>query len=229
MGYLSDFLCLVYPRVCHVCGSSLFRHERVVCSRCLHHLPAARFTNDPSNPAAQVFWGRVPLENVLTAFLYNKGNAIQQLIHKLKYRGMKEIGIFLGEALGREIAAIKENNGISCIVPVPLHPRKQRKRGFNQSEIIAAGIAKVLGVEVNTDALYRRNFSSTQTRKSKYERWQNVESIFGLRKPETVMNRHILLVDDVITTGSTIEACARALLRAEGVKVSVAAVAFTRG
>lgn len=229
MSYLADFLSLVYPRVCHICGKSLFRHERLICRKCMHHLPVARFAGDTENPAARVFWGRVPLEIVVTAYLYNKGNAIQQLVHKLKYRGMKEIGIFLGEALGREMGTAGTKSDISCIMPVPLHPRKQRKRGFNQSEVIARGISNITGVPVNTSVLYRKTHTSTQTRKSKYARWQNVESIFGLHNPEKIMNMHILLVDDVITTGATIEACAQSLLRVEGVRVSVAAVAFTGG
>jgi len=169
------------------------------------------------------------MENVVTAYLYNKGNAVQQLVHKLKYRGMKEIGIFLGEALGREMAGVLDDSSISCIIPVPLHPKKLRKRGFNQSEVIAQGISNITGLPVNTSVLCRKSFTSTQTRKSKYERWQNVESIFGLRDPEKIKNSHILLVDDVITTGATIEACAHTLLQYEGVRLSVAAVAFTKG
>lgn len=228
MRYIKDFLSLVYPKICQVCDKSLFKHEEVICKKCYHHLPRARFTGDPRNPAAQVFWGRVPLKMVITGFLYNKGNAIQQLIHNFKYRGHKNIGIFLGEELGNEISGISALDDISFILPVPLHPKKQKKRGFNQSEVIAKGIAAKTNTEVNNSILIRKSFSTTQTRKSKYERWENVESIFALKDEKAIENKHILLVDDVITTGATIEACVLCLLKAEGVRVSIAAVAFTR-
>jgi len=228
MGHLKDFLSLIYPQVCQACNKSLFKNEKVICMKCYRHLPRARFADDPKNPAAQVFWGRVPLERVVAGFIYNKGNAVQQLIHAFKYRGFMETGIFLGEELGKEISSIKNLDDISYIIPVPLHPKKRKKRGFNQSEVIAHGIAKQISAEVNTSVLFRKTFSSTQTRKSKYERWQNVEHIFDLKDKETIAHKHILLVDDVITTGATIEACVLSLLEAEGVRVSVAALAYTR-
>jgi len=228
MGYAKDFLSLIYPEVCPVCGKSLFKYEKVICMKCYHHLPCARFSDDPQNPAAQVFWGRVPLIMVGVAFLYNKGNALQQLIHAFKYKGHKEIGLFLGEELGKEISKISGAERLDYIIPVPLHPKKKKKRGFNQSEIIAEGIAKHLSAEVNCNILRRKAFSSTQTRKSKFERWQNVESIFELKNPQLIKNKHLLLVDDVITTGATLEACVRCLLEVEGIEVSVGALAYTR-
>jgi ComF family protein len=194
----------------------------------MHHLPHARFENDHNNPAAQVFWGRVPAKNVLTAFLYNKGNAVQHLIHNFKYRGRKDIGLFLGEQIGQVFLKSGKSKEIDIILPVPLHPKKKKKRGFNQSEILARGLSSVLDAELSTAHLFRKSHSSTQTRKSKYQRWENVENIFSLKTPETLENKHILLVDDVITTGATIEACARELLKVKGVKISVGAVAFTR-
>lgn len=226
MKILNDFLSLLYPQICQTCANSLFKHERVVCHRCMHHLPRARFNAMPGNPVEQIFWGRAPLQFVTVAFYYNKGNAVQQLIHKFKYRGNREIGYFLGESLGEEI--IKLQSDIDLIIPVPLHPKKQRKRGFNQSEIIAQGISRKTGITVRNDILFRKAFSSTQTRKSKYDRWQNVAEIFDLKNSDLLKNKHLLLVDDVITTGATIEACAQVLLGVEKVRVSVGAVAYTR-
>jgi len=228
MSLISDFLSLIFPNLCQVCGKSLFRGERILCLKCQHHLPKARFGEDPRNPAAQVFWGRVPAKLVITAFLYNKGNAVQKLVHRFKYRGVKEIGLFLGAELGREILKTPFGNEIDLIIPVPLHPKKQKKRGFNQSEIIGRGVSSVLNVDLNTTVLLRRSHSSTQTRKSKYQRWENVEHIFYVKSPEIIANKHILLLDDVITTGATMEACAQVLLKEEGVKLSLGAVAFTR-
>ncbi len=227
MSLIFDFLSLIYPKICLACGKSLFRNEYILCMKCKHHLPLARFIGD-KNPAAQVFWGRVPTVLVTTAFLYNKGNAVQQLIHSFKYRGMKDVGIFLGEELGKVISKDPLHHDIELIIPVPLHPKKQKKRGFNQSEIIARGIAGSISAECDTSILYRKSFSGTQTRKSKFERWENVENIFSIKNENHIKNKHILLVDDVITTGATIEACAHCLLRVEGVRLSVGAVAFTR-
>jgi len=228
MSLIFDFLSLIYPKICQVCGKSLFRNEHILCMKCKHHLPLARFGNDHKNPVAQVFWGRVPTVMVTTAFLYNKGNAVQQLVHNFKYRGMRDIGIFLGEELGRVIIENPLHHDITHIIPVPLHPKKHKKRGFNQSEIIARGIAGNISAECNTSILYRKSYSGTQTRKSKFERWENVENIFSIKNENCIKNKHILLVDDVITTGATIEACAQCLLRIEGVRLSIAAVAFTR-
>lgn len=228
MNILNDLLSLLYPTICLVCNKSLFRNEKILCMKCRHHLPSVRHGKNGNNPAAQVFWGRVPLKNVFTSFLYNKGNAVQQLIHTFKYNGRKDAGFFLGEELGRIIETSGQKNEIDLIVPVPLHPRKKKKRGFNQSEIISRGIASVIDKEVNANILFRKSYSSTQTKKSKYQRWENVESIFGLKDPQNIKNKHLLLVDDVITTGATIEACAQVLLRVEGLELSVGAVAFTR-
>jgi len=228
MSLVTDFLSLIFPDLCQVCGNSLFRGERIICLKCMHHLPRARFSDDPRNPAAQVFWGRVPARAVIIAFLYNKGNAVQKLVHQFKYRGVKEIGLFLGEELGKEFLKNRYTKDIDLIIPVPLHRKKQKKRGFNQSEIIGKGVSAVIHAELNTSILLRRSFSATQTRKSKYQRWENVEHIFYLRDPGMIKNRHILLIDDVITTGATMEACAQALLQVEGVRLSLGAVAFTR-
>lgn len=227
MIIISDLLGLVYPLVCPVCGKSLFRGERSLCMKCYHHLPRSRFEHDDDNPAARVFWGRVPLTRVHAAFLYNKGNAIQKLIHEFKYRGHKDIGLFLGRELGHDLSAIEIFNDLDMIIPIPLHPKKKKKRGFNQSEIIAQGITEVIKVPLKTDLLFRRAFTSTQTRKSKYDRWQNVEHIFQLKDPEVLEGKHVLLVDDVITTGATMEACIQVLLEVEGVRVGVAAAGFT--
>jgi ComF family protein len=228
MGYPGDLISLIYPRLCQVCENSLFRNEQVICMKCRHHLPRIRFEDNTANPAAQVFWGRTPLRFVFTAFYYNKGNAVQQLVHRLKYRGNKETGLFLGGEIGKQIVKTNGYDDIDFIIPVPLHPKKQKQRGFNQSEIIARGIARETNIPLNNKLLCRTSFTATQTRKSKYERWKNVESIFEVRDENAIRGKHILLVDDVITTGATLEACALSLLLTEGVRVSIAAIAYTR-
>ncbi|HSG67842.1 MAG TPA: ComF family protein [Bacteroidales bacterium] len=229
MSFLNDFIGLIYPLVCPVCGKSLFRGEKTICTKCYHHLARSRFAKDEENPAARVFWGRVPLTRAHAAFLYTKGNAVQKLIHHFKYGGHKETGKFLGRELGKEICSIEAFNDLDLIIPVPLHPRKKKKRGFNQSEIIAEGISEAVKIPVKTDQLLRHAYTNTQTRKSKYDRWQNVEQIFRVKDIGALKGKHILLVDDVITTGATMEACIQSLLEAEGARVSAGAVAFTWG
>jgi len=179
----------------------------------------------PGNPVEQLFWGRCYIEKAAAFSYYSKGSRIRNLIHNLKYRGIKEIGYELGRIYGLSLKSSGFTSGINLIVPVPLHPGKRRIRGFNQSEIISEGISGVTGIPVETNALTRVVPSSTQTRRSRYERWTNVEGIFRVSAADIVSNRHILLVDDVITTGSTIESCVCELLKLPGVTISVAALA----
>jgi ComF family protein len=178
------------------------------------------------NPVAQIFWGRCLIEKAAAFSYYNKGSRIRNLIHNMKYKGVKEVGCELGRIYGRSFKGSEFISGIELIIPVPLHPSKIKIRGFNQSECIAAGIADVTGLTVCTAALVRVIGSATQTKRSRYDRWTNVEGIFTVTDPDLIKGKHILLIDDVITTGSTIESCAGELLKVEGVKVSVAALAF---
>jgi ComF family protein len=157
---------------------------------------------------------------------YTKGSRIRNLIHNLKYRGVKEIGFEMGRIYGKTLKSSGFTDGIDLIIPVPLHPAKKRSRGFNQSDLISSGISDATGLPVVTSSLSRITASATQTRRSRYDRWTNVENIFTVIDADIIRGRHVLLVDDVITTGSTIESCTNELLRVEGVKVSVVALAF---
>jgi ComF family protein len=174
----------------------------------------------------QLFWGRCFLEKAAAFSYYNKGSRIRNLIHNLKYKGIKEIGFELGRIYGLTLKSSGFTDDIDLIIPVPLHSAKKRMRGFNQSETISAGIAEVTGLPVDIVSLARITGSATQTRRSRYERWTNVEGIFSITDHEKIRGRHILLVDDVITTGSTVESCTNELLKAGGVKVSVVALGF---
>jgi len=166
------------------------------------------------------------IEKAAAFSFYNKGSRIRSLIHNLKYKGIKEIGYELGRIYGLSLKSSGFTENIDLIIPVPLHPSKKRIRGFNQSDSISSGIADATGLPVNASSLARTAVSATQTKRSRYERWTNVEGIFRVTDPEIIRGRHILLVDDVITTGATIESCANELLKVEGVKVSVVALAF---
>ncbi len=219
-----DFLSLWFPNLCAACAAKLYHNEKVICSRCLHALPKTNFHRDKENPVASLFWGRVKIEHATAFYYFSKGSRFRKLIHKLKYEGQHEIGYELGLHFG---ASLKDSwfSKSTCIVPVPLHPSKERKRGYNQSEMIARGMSDSLGIPLIIKNLVRDLASSTQTRKSRYDRWQNVENIFSVRNREKFSGEQILLVDDVITTGSTIEACANELLKADNTNVGVASLA----
>jgi ComF family protein len=221
-----DVLGLFYPQLCITCGERLISQEKYLCMKCWLDLPISRFENENENIVAQLFWGRVQVEHATSYFNYRKGSRYQKLIHFIKYKGLKELGLETGRRFGDILAEAENFNQVDTIVPVPLHPKKQKKRGFNQSEWIARGISESLNKPMLENILYRKIFTSTQTRKNRFERWQNVEGIFGVKNPEEFENQHVLIVDDVVTTGSTLEACAYELLKVSGVKVSIATLAF---
>ncbi len=224
--YLDNFLELIYPSQCITCGERLNSQEKYVCMNCWMDMPVSRFKDETGNKVAQLFWGRVPIEFATSYFQYRKGSRYQKLIYSIKYKGLKELGLEAGKRFGDFLLHNGATDSIDIIIPVPLHKRKQKKRGFNQSEWIASGIASVLQKPVVTGNLFRLVYTATQTRKNRYERWQNVEGIFGLRHPEALSGKHVLLVDDVVTTGSTLEACACELVKVQGIKISIATLAY---
>jgi ComF family protein len=221
-----DFISLLFPRLCYACGNHLLRNENLICTECYVVIPRTNYHLQPENPLSQLFWGRCQIEKTGAFSFYNKGSRIRNLIHNLKYKGIKEIGFELGRIYGLTLKSSGFTNGIDLIIPVPLHPAKKRSRGFNQSDLISSGISDSTGLPVVTNSLSRIKASVTQTRRSRYDRWTNVENIFTIIDTDIIRGRHVLLVDDVITTGSTVESCTNELLRVEGVKVSVVALAF---
>lgn len=222
-----DFISLVFPRLCHGCGNPLVRGEYLICTDCYIQIPRTGFHLKTDNPVARVFWGRCRIEKAAAFSFYTRDSRIRNLIHQLKYKGIKEVGQELGRIYGNSLEASGFFDDIDVIIPVPLHPSKKRQRGFNQSEVISQGISLVSRLPVNTGNLIRKTGSKTQTRKSRYDRWVNVSDIFHVRLSSELRGKHVLLVDDVITTGSTLEACANELLKLENVKVSVIALAFS--
>jgi ComF family protein len=231
MSYLydlwEDFISLLLPRLCHACGDHLLRNEHLICTQCFISIPRTNYHLTTGNPVEQLFWGRCRITRAAAFSFYTRGSRIRRLIHRLKYDGLKEIGFELGKIYGLALKNSEFMNDIDLIIPVPLHKSRQRSRGFNQSECIAEGIAEVTGYQVDINTLVRIRSSDTQTKRSRYERWMNVEGIFTVADPQKIVGRHILLVDDVITTGSTLDACASELLKTEDVKVSIAALAVS--
>jgi ComF family protein len=224
--YFHDFLGLIYPELCAACQANLFQQEKVLCTKCLYNLPRTHFHKVPGNPIEQTFWGRVPIERGAAFYFFQKGSKYQQLLHLLKYNKRKDIGVELGRQYGADLVTEESFSEMDYIIPVPLHRKKLHKRGYNQSEMFGKGLAEFLPATLVTNNLYRKKYTETQTKKSRYERWENVEDVFGVRFPEKLEGKHVLLIDDVITTGATLEGCAQVLKNAADVKISIATMAF---
>ncbi len=223
--FVFDFVNLFFPEICAACSNSLLKNEKTICTKCLYNLPKTNFHKEEENPISRLFWGKTYIENATAYYYFHKGSIFQDLIHKLKYNNRQDIGYLLGLLLGNELIESNLYKDIDIIVSVPLHPKREKKRGYNQSDCIAEGIAKGLKKPTNLKTICRIIETTTQTKKNKEERWNNVKDIFSIKYPEKFENKHILLVDDVITTGSTIEACARTILSVKNTKVSVACLA----
>ena len=224
--HFNDLLEFFYPTLCVTCGNRLVMQEKFLCFECWHDLPVTNFHLQQGNKVEQLFWGRTKIENASAFFLYKKDSKYQQLIHFIKYKGMKELGFEIGKKFGHVLNDSDQFKSIDMLVPVPLHPSKEKKRGYNQSEWIVRGISEVMSKPFSANNLKRNIHTSTQTRKNRFERWENVENIFGINDPEEFTGKHVLLIDDVVTTGSTLEACASQLLKVDDVKVSIATLGF---
>lgn len=221
-----DFVRLFYPNLCMVCHNELAESESTICTTCLYHIPRTKYWYDSENPVAKIFWGRVNVENACSFFFFSKGSKYRKLLHHLKYNGKREVGVVLGKEFGRELVKIDSYKGIDFIVPVPLHPKRLKQRGYNQAEEIAKGLHESMGIPLSNDNLIRSGYTETQTRKTRAERVNNVSKAFTLSKPNNFKGKHILIVDDVVTTGATLEECAAIILEAEDVKVSIVTLAY---
>lgn len=222
----NDLLLLLFPETCTVCGNKLIEGEKVICLHCLYKLPKTNFHNDRDNQTELRLRGKFPIEEASSFFYFNKGSDFSHLIHLLKYKDRKDIGEFLGRQAGLELKRDSIFADVDCIVPIPLHKKKERKRGYNQSECIAKGLSDALNIPLDTRGISRIKSTKTQTRKSAIERWLNVKEIFQVKDASAISHKHILIVDDVLTTGATIESCATTLLEVDGVKVSVFTLAL---
>jgi ComF family protein len=223
---LDDFIILFYPSLCAGCQASLVRGEEVICICCQADLPKTGFEKIMDNQVSQLFWGRAEIQ-LATAFCgFDKGGIMQHFMHQLKYKGSKEVGEMLGKLLGNDLKSSRPYLEIDLIIPVPLHPKRERKRGYNQSTEIGRGISAAMNKPLITGNLIRNHYSETQTNKGRFERWENVKELFSVKNPESLEGKHILLIDDVVTTGSTLEACANVLLKVPGVRVSIATLAY---
>lgn len=223
---LAEIIQLLFPRTCIACNISLVKNETHLCTVCLLDLPQTRFHLLPENALEKTFWGRLVLQQAYAFLYFKKGNSVQHILHEIKYKNNTELAIFIGQYYG----SILKSAGIKMdgIAAIPLHISKFRNRGYNQSELIVQGLAQSMQIPNISDAIVRLKATETQTKKTRYARWQNVDEVFKLKNESEFAHKHILLVDDVITTGATIEACGQVILKAPQAKLSVASIAFAQ-
>lgn len=222
---MNDLFHLLFPRNCTACGESLNKQEDTLCVSCLYKLPRTNFHRLDSNPVTEKFAGRIPINAGFSFLFFHKGNACQILLHQLKYKDREDIGERLGALFAKDLKA-DGYQPPDLLIPLPLHPAKLKLRGYNQCHSIARGMQKYLEIPVGYKTVIRTVANPTQTRKGRFERWLNVAHIFEVADVDAVLGRHILLLDDVVTTGSTLEACARKLLEAGAREVSIATLAL---
>lgn len=221
-----DFLGLLYPNLCCGCMQPIYFGESMICTSCLFEIPYTDDYLNPENRVAKQFWGRIPVDAAMALLHFKKGTRVQSLLHQLKYKGKQELGHLLGTMIAEKLLASAQYREIDLIIPVPMHRKKQYQRRYNQSLCIAEGIAKVLGKPVITTVLLKFKETKTQTSRSRSSRNENMSNVFEVLQPLLITDKHVLLVDDIITTGATIEACGIELWNVGIAKLSVAAVAF---
>ncbi len=225
MKIIKNLLALFYPRLCCACGNPLQQNEPCLCLECYLHLPETEYFKEHNNPLRALFEGRVPIQEVASLMSYKKSNKVQKILHNLKYNGQKEIGSFLGDYFGNQLIEEERFKDVDCIIPIPLHPKKERKRGYNQSEWITKGLSESMKIPYFTDVLIRQEYTETQTKKGRFSRWMNVKDVFAVVDKGRIDGKHVMVCDDVLTTGATVEAAVRKLQQAADVKVSVVTLA----
>ena len=225
MKWISDLIELIFPRHCHVCGEVLSRQEQDMCLDCLYKLP--KIEKIHLSELEKVFWGRFDVERVTAYFYYQKESPYNRLLHKMKYGSHPEVGMRLALMAAEQLSKEGFFDGIDAIVPLPLSKKKRRQRGYNQCDYIAEGLSQITGIPVLKDCVVRNKSNETQTHKTRDERWRNVEGIFSLANPELIEGKHILLIDDILTTGATLTNCAIAIKSGCNCRISVFTLAYT--
>lgn len=223
---LNNILSSIFPEICLGCSAKLRHQEQHVCTKCRHNLPFTSFHKHPINPVLQTFYGRVSIENATALLHYKKNGMVQQLLHQLKYKGRQEVGTILGNLLGHELKKEASYSAITHIIPVPLHQKRLRKRGYNQVTTFGQQLAQHLEAAYIDDILIKVNNTKTQAFKKRTARWLSIQHSFEITDIQKLEGQHILLVDDIITTGATLEACANALKKIPNIKISVATMSI---
>lgn len=218
---------ILFPHLCNGCGSDLISGRHLLCLKCYNGLHRTSFDTLPDNPVEKTLWGRLTYETAMSQYYFSKDTVLQKLIHQFKYKGNKELAVYLGKCMGESLQQAARFKNIEAIIPLPLFPDKEKRRGYNQAAALSEGVAAVLHLPVIYNVVHRIRYTETQTHKTRMERWQNVEGVFITKQQSDVQNKHLLLVDDVITTGATIEACGNAITEdIAGVSLSIATLAY---
>lgn len=229
MNWITRILDFISPRLCVVCGQRLAPTERSLCSVCLFHLPRTDFHQKPlDNPMTQLFWGLAPIEKAAALFYYHPHSETAQLVYRLKYNNRPDIGEDIGRVMANELQATDFFSDIDVLLPVPLASKRLRQRGYNQSEQLAKGISDITHLPIVTKALRRKHFQQSQTTLNRWQRQENVEDTFWLKDGSQLQDKHVLLIDDICTTGATLISCANTLKDIKGIRISVLTLGFTK-
>ena len=229
ISFWTRLLDLISPRACVVCGCRLSASEEVICGKCNLHLPRTSFQQDPyENIMAKMFWGQIPIERAAALIYYEPHAETANILYELKYKNHPEIGEVMGRLMARELQTGNFFEGIDGIIPVPLAKKRERQRGYNQSNELAEGISEITGLPIYNKVVKRTVFEGSQTSLGRWERNENVEQVFELKDAPTIQGKHLLIVDDVVTTGATVIACAKELCKAEGVRISVLSLGLAK-
>jgi ComF family protein len=226
-SHINDFAHLFFPHVCEGCGSDVLENNSLLCAACFLKLPETVFIKEENNPVEKIFYGRIKIETAGAGFYFTKHSLLQHLIIQLKYRGNKDVGFYLGKLLGYQLLQTERFNDIDAIIPLPLNAKKERKRAYNQAAVIAEGISSVWYKPILKNAVQRTVFTETQTHKDRISRWQTMEGVFATVDKSSLEGKHILLIDDIVTTGATLEACGEKILQVRETKLSIATIAYT--
>jgi ComF family protein len=226
-NYLNAFLHLLYPQICFGCGTDQVEKAMPLCHKCIQDLPFTDFFSINENPVEKIFWGRADIQNAGALLFFTKDSLVQTLITALKYHHNKKVGILFGKLMGEAIAVEEKFKQIDLIIPIPISASKINSRGFNQSEVIAIGIQQIWHRPILNNVLIKRSWSNSQTKKNRKARLQQLPDLFFLQKPTSIEGKHILLVDDVLTSGATLEAAVASLMTGSPASVSIAVAAYT--
>lgn len=222
-----SLLHLAFPHVCEGCGTDNLQADHLLCLRCLSELPNSNFHLHANNPIEKIFWERIPITSATAQYYFPKESMMQHLMHQFKYKGNKEIGTYVGKLIGWAMIESNRFLSVDALILLPLHKSKEHKRGYNQATVLCEGISSVLNKPILKNVVVRPEQTETQTKKGRIQRWQNMEGKFELVNSSAIEGKHVLLVDDVVTTGATLEACGREILTAKNVQLSLATLCFS--
>lgn len=218
---------ILLPHCCAGCGTDQLGRSQLICLFCQLQLPLTAFERYANNPVEKIFFGRLPLWAASSHYYFTKQSVLQKLLHQLKYRGNRKIGYYFGRQMGLACKSSKRFDGADGVLALPLHPKKEKLRGYNQADLLCQGFAETSGIPFLRNAVQRNRATATQTRKSRLERWQNMEGRFSIKNHTQLENKKLILIDDVVTTGATLEACGEALLQVKGLELAILTLAYT--